>query len=277
MSSATTHSTSSLNIFPTSFTTPSSSNTPQPAEGIIPRPFGGTSSNSPACAVCKYRRRRCAPDCQLAPYFPADRQTEFLNAHKLYGVSNMLRVLDRIKDPSLKEIAMKTMIIQANARAHDPILGCCRMIESLQRQVVYYKKELDLVLHLLEVYRSQSLHEMQDYGTSYNNIMQEQFVGNGKGFMDVNSNNGRDYMDETDMRELRHKTDNHMQDLRDAFEHVNVGNGDGAGKFKGLQDPFRTKLVQGYMNNESSALNSHMKSKKKLTTAAPLFPMKELS
>ncbi|KAE9467926.1 hypothetical protein C3L33_00163, partial [Rhododendron williamsianum] len=38
-----------------------------------------------ACAACKYQRRKCAPDCVLAPYFPHHRQRQFLNAHKLFG------------------------------------------------------------------------------------------------------------------------------------------------------------------------------------------------
>ncbi|CAN8269373.1 unnamed protein product [Cochlearia groenlandica] len=50
-------------------------------------------STNQACAACKYQRRKCASDCILAPYFPHDRHNQFLNAHKLYGVSNITKII----------------------------------------------------------------------------------------------------------------------------------------------------------------------------------------
>ncbi|CAK9158401.1 unnamed protein product [Ilex paraguariensis] len=114
---------------------------------------GGTTS-SQACAACKYQRRKCAPNCPLAPYFPPDHQKQFLNAHKLFGVSNIMKVLRNLA-PFEKEIAMKTMILQANIRANDPVGGCYRMISQLQRQIAHHKRELDIVLHQLAICRSQ--------------------------------------------------------------------------------------------------------------------------
>ncbi|CAL1406364.1 unnamed protein product [Linum trigynum] len=43
---------------------------------------GGTSH---ACAACKYQRRKCTSECQLAPYFPSNKSEMFRNAHKLFG------------------------------------------------------------------------------------------------------------------------------------------------------------------------------------------------
>nr|CAD1818355.1 unnamed protein product [Ananas comosus var. bracteatus] len=58
---------------------------------------GGTSR--PACAACKHQRRKCTADCPLALYFPADQPKQFQNAHRLFGVSNILRILKDL-DPS---------------------------------------------------------------------------------------------------------------------------------------------------------------------------------
>lgn len=107
-----------------------------------------------ACAACKYQRRKCAPDCILAPYFPHDRQRQFLNAHKLFGVSNITKIIKNLSAPE-KDEAMRTIIFQSDVRASDPVGGCYRMIRELQRQIEYSKAELDLVLHQLAICRSQ--------------------------------------------------------------------------------------------------------------------------
>ncbi|KAA8521274.1 hypothetical protein F0562_011980 [Nyssa sinensis] len=121
---------------------------------------GGSSSGSKACAACKYQRRKCAPDCALAPHFPADKQNQFLNAHKLFGVSNIMKVINSLQ-PCHKETAVKCMIFHADVRAADPVGGCFRVIQELQRQIGRGKAELDLVLQQLAICRAQA-QEMQN-------------------------------------------------------------------------------------------------------------------
>ncbi|XP_027167857.1 LOB domain-containing protein 22 [Coffea eugenioides] len=113
-----------------------------------------------ACAACKYQRRKCAPDCILAPYFPHDRQRQFLNAHKLFGVSNITKII-RILDQPEKDAAMRTIIFQSDVRASDPVGGCYRIIRQLQRQIEYTKLELDFVLHQLALCRAQAQAQAQ--------------------------------------------------------------------------------------------------------------------
>ncbi|EXC09151.1 hypothetical protein L484_005107 [Morus notabilis] len=107
-----------------------------------------------ACAACKYQRRKCAPDCVLAPYFPHDNQRQFLNAHKLFGVSNITKIIKNL-DPRTKDEAMRTIIFQSDARASDPVGGCYRIICDLQQQIEYAKAELNFVLHHLALCRTQ--------------------------------------------------------------------------------------------------------------------------
>ncbi|XP_009623735.1 LOB domain-containing protein 22 [Nicotiana tomentosiformis] len=109
-----------------------------------------------ACAACKYQRRKCAPDCVLAPYFPHDRQRQFLNAHKLFGVSNITKIIRHLDQP-LKDEAMRTIIFQSDVRANDPVGGCYRIIRDLQRHIDYCKAELDIVLHQLAYCRAQAV------------------------------------------------------------------------------------------------------------------------
>ncbi|KAB1218423.1 LOB domain-containing protein 22 [Morella rubra] len=107
-----------------------------------------------ACAACKYQRRKCAPDCILAPFFPHDRQRQFLNAHKLFGVRNITKIIENLNQQD-KERAMHTIIYQSDARANDPVGGCYRIIRDLQRLIDYYQAELEIVVHQLDICRAQ--------------------------------------------------------------------------------------------------------------------------
>ena len=97
-----------------------------------------------ACAACKYQRRKCSIDCPLAPYFPPKRSREFLNVHKLFGVSNVLRILKRVH-PSTKADTINSIIYEAEAWGRDPIYGCVGIILFLQVQVEHLRLELEFV------------------------------------------------------------------------------------------------------------------------------------
>ncbi|PHT47828.1 LOB domain-containing protein 22 [Capsicum baccatum] len=112
---------------------------------------GGTSQ---ACAACKYQRRRCTPECPLAPYFPADQPKMFQNAHRLFGVSKILKILKHL-DPSQKKIAMKSIIYQANARDKHPVYGCVAEIQNLLFSIQLCEEELQTVHAQLAFYRQQ--------------------------------------------------------------------------------------------------------------------------
>ncbi|KAI5422595.1 LOB domain-containing protein 22 [Lathyrus oleraceus] len=113
-----------------------------------------------ACAACKYQRRKCAPDCILAPYFPHDRHRQFINAHKLFGVSNINKIIKYL-DPPHKDQAMRTIIYQSDMRANDPVGGCYRYIQDLQAQIEYHTNELDLVHQQLAILRAQQSQQQQ--------------------------------------------------------------------------------------------------------------------
>nr|CAD1825542.1 unnamed protein product [Ananas comosus var. bracteatus] len=50
-------------------------------------------SNQRRCAACKHQRRRCSRDCLLSPYFPASLPHKFACVHKIFGASNVARML----------------------------------------------------------------------------------------------------------------------------------------------------------------------------------------
>ncbi|MCO5569245.1 hypothetical protein L7F22_022956 [Adiantum nelumboides] len=100
-----------------------------------------SSISTQACAACKYQRRKCAPDCPLAPYFPPDQPKQFLNVHRLFGVSNILRILRQVS-PSLKADAIKSIVYEADAWERDPVHGCLGLISLLRNQVEDLQLEL---------------------------------------------------------------------------------------------------------------------------------------
>ncbi|KAK3226058.1 hypothetical protein Dsin_005920 [Dipteronia sinensis] len=110
---------------------------------------GGTSQ---ACAACKYQRRRCSSECPLKPYFPPDQPKMFQNAHKLFGVSNILKILKNL-DADQKTEAMRSIIHQANIRDQYPVHGCMGVIKKLRDQIWLAEEELHAVLLQLDMYR----------------------------------------------------------------------------------------------------------------------------
>lgn len=45
------------------------------------------------CAACKLLRRRCTQGCVFAPHFPSDEPQKFASVHKVFGASNVSKLL----------------------------------------------------------------------------------------------------------------------------------------------------------------------------------------
>ncbi|KAG6505537.1 hypothetical protein ZIOFF_037893 [Zingiber officinale] len=114
---------------------------------------GGSGGASQACAVCKFQRRRCRPECLLAPFFPAKDAAKFQNAHRLFGVSNIQKIV-RPLDPLQRAVAMETIIYESDMRAADPVSGCLGVVHQLQCQIRHDFAELEFVLNKLNACRA---------------------------------------------------------------------------------------------------------------------------
>ncbi|XP_073038252.1 LOB domain-containing protein 25-like isoform X1 [Primulina eburnea] len=98
--------------------------------------------SNPPCAACKFLRRKCLSGCIFAPYFPPEEPTKFANVHKIFGASNVSKLLNEIP-PHQREDAVNSLAYEAEARLKDPVYGCVGAISVLQRQVLHLQKELD--------------------------------------------------------------------------------------------------------------------------------------
>ncbi|KAL3523372.1 hypothetical protein ACH5RR_016206 [Cinchona calisaya] len=93
------------------------------------------------CAACKILRRRCVEKCVLAPYFPPTEPLKFSIAHKVFGASNIIKMLQELPEDQRAD-AVNSMVYEANSRIRDPIYGCAGAICQLQKQISELQAEL---------------------------------------------------------------------------------------------------------------------------------------
>lgn len=91
-------------------------------------------SSGQACAACKFQRRRCTPDCIFRPYFPANQPSDFQNAHRLFGVGNIQKILESAPPPQ-REDAAKSIKYESYIRSIIPDRGCCKIIWDLENKI----------------------------------------------------------------------------------------------------------------------------------------------
>ncbi|WJX31273.1 LOB domain-containing protein 12, variant 2 [Trifolium repens] len=98
-------------------------------------------SGSSPCASCKLLRRRCTQECIFAPYFPSDDPRKFAIVHKVFGASNISKMLQELPNHQRAE-AVNSLVYEANARVRDPVYGCVGAISYLQSQVSQLQMQL---------------------------------------------------------------------------------------------------------------------------------------
>ncbi|KAI4307354.1 hypothetical protein L6164_030554 [Bauhinia variegata] len=99
-----------------------------------------SNSNSP-CAACKLQRRKCTQECVFAPYFPPDNPQKFAYVHKVFGASNVAKLLNEL-NANQREDAVKSLAYEAEARLRDPVYGCVGLISVLQQRLKQVQAEL---------------------------------------------------------------------------------------------------------------------------------------
>ncbi|KAM0884012.1 hypothetical protein ACQ4PT_031251 [Festuca glaucescens] len=99
------------------------------------------SSSSSPCAACKLLRRKCTQGCVFAPYFPPDQPSKFANVHKVFGASNVSKLLNDL-NASQREDAVNSLAYEAEARLQDPVYGCVAYISILQHRIRQTREEI---------------------------------------------------------------------------------------------------------------------------------------
>ncbi|XP_031378607.1 protein ASYMMETRIC LEAVES 2-like [Punica granatum] len=108
-----------------------------------PQQNGGVAAvaGQPACASCKHQRKKCDEKCVLAPHFPAERKAEFDAAQKVFGVSNMSKMMKKVLPEQRTDVA-ESLIWEATCWTRDPVQGPRGEHKQLQHELDYYKELL---------------------------------------------------------------------------------------------------------------------------------------
>ncbi|XP_076928703.1 LOB domain-containing protein 11-like [Bidens hawaiensis] len=93
------------------------------------------------CGACKILRRRCVDKCILAPHFPPTDPLKFTMAHRVFGASNIIKLLQELQEFERPD-AVSSIVYEANARIIDPIYGTVGTIFQLQNQVIELQAQL---------------------------------------------------------------------------------------------------------------------------------------
>uniref|UniRef100_A0A1J3CMG4 LOB domain-containing protein 13 n=1 Tax=Noccaea caerulescens TaxID=107243 RepID=A0A1J3CMG4_NOCCA len=105
----------------------------------------GTALNTVTpCAACKLLRRRCAEECPFSPYFSPHEPHKFAAVHKVFGASNVSKMLQEVGESQRGDVA-NSLVYEANLRLRDPIYGCMGAISALQHHIQSLQSELTTV------------------------------------------------------------------------------------------------------------------------------------
>lgn len=114
--------------------------------------LGSGGQGSTPCAACKLLRRRCAQECPFSPYFSPHEPQKFACVHKIFGASNVSKMLMEVPE-SQRADAASSLVYEANARIRDPVYGCMGAISALQQQAQALQAELNAVRQEITRYR----------------------------------------------------------------------------------------------------------------------------
>ncbi|MCD7451578.1 LOB domain-containing protein 4 [Datura stramonium] len=122
---------------------------------------------STRCAACKQLRRKCPSNCIFLPYFPPNNPQRFSYVHRIYGASNVGKMLQELPEQQRGD-AVSSMVYEANARVRDPVYGCVGAISSLQQQIDHLQSQLAIAQAEVVHMRMRQFSSMSSGGTAGN-------------------------------------------------------------------------------------------------------------
>ncbi|CAI9776513.1 unnamed protein product [Fraxinus pennsylvanica] len=94
--------------------------------------------------MTREREMQCAEECPFSPYFSPYEPQKFAAVHKVFGASNVSKMLMEVPEPQRADAA-NSLVFEANVRMRDPVYGCMGAISALQQQVQTLQAELNAV------------------------------------------------------------------------------------------------------------------------------------
>ncbi|KAI3744107.1 hypothetical protein L1987_57182 [Smallanthus sonchifolius] len=142
----------------------------------------------PECASCRHQRKKCTQKCVLAQFFPAEKSQDFQAVHRVFGVSNVTKLVKGLSREDGKK-AVDSLIWEANCRLNDPVLGPLGEFQRVSEELKYYKSQYQVAnIH----------HNLRQGAVLYNNkSAQPRLIGSWNGDHNngnINSGSILDYM-----------------------------------------------------------------------------------
>ncbi|PON41353.1 Lateral organ boundaries domain containing protein [Parasponia andersonii] len=132
------------------------------------------------CAACKYLRRSCPSNCIFSPYFPSNDPQRFACVHRIFGASNVGKMLQRLP-PDRRAEAADSMHFEAKCRIEFPVYGCVGIISQLHQeiqnvetQLATTRAEIAFITSSNNTIQEAQLRDDQYYSSLNNNFMQPQ-------------------------------------------------------------------------------------------------------
>lgn len=125
--------------------------------------------SSSSCAACKFLKRKCTSTCIFAPYFRSDEPKKFAKVHKVFGASNVSKILVEVPE-NQREDTVNSLAYEAEARLRDPVYGCIGAIALLQKKMVELQHDLAIARAKLARYNTPTASTSTNYaaaGCSY--------------------------------------------------------------------------------------------------------------
>uniref|UniRef100_A0A7N0RFP8 LOB domain-containing protein n=1 Tax=Kalanchoe fedtschenkoi TaxID=63787 RepID=A0A7N0RFP8_KALFE len=144
-----------------------------------------------SCAACKLLKRRCSPTCIFAPYFRSDDPTKFAKVHKVFGASNVSKILSEVPEEQRQE-TVNTLVYEAEARLEDPVYGCIGAIAALQRKLAELQRDLAIARARLAGYGTCLSNASSSSGATGNWVDQQHLIDSMSCFTQMNDGLGGD-------------------------------------------------------------------------------------
>ncbi|XP_010688578.2 LOB domain-containing protein 2 [Beta vulgaris subsp. vulgaris] len=142
----------------------------------------GISGTHQACAACKHQRKRCTDKCILAPFFPAEKVREFQAVHKVFGVSNVQKLVRNLLNDEDRKRATDSLVWEALCRQKDPILGPYGEYRKIYDELKSYQTQAQAqVHHQAGQYMAQNGHNNGSVYKSGNGLLGWSVNTNGSG------------------------------------------------------------------------------------------------
>ncbi|KAF9588163.1 hypothetical protein IFM89_007852 [Coptis chinensis] len=138
-----------------------------------------------ACAACKHQRKKCSEKCVLAPFFPSEKSLQFQAVHKIFGVSNISKILTSLKTYEEREEAIRTLVWEAECRQKDPVSGCYGEYQRVYDELIRLRNQQVTIptFHDSVMYKSIGWNNNDGTGTGVEiNFSNPNFVDNNGNF-----------------------------------------------------------------------------------------------